>query len=275
MIATMLQGCRNATKLDLSGNENASLVMMTISIGCPQLLDLTLAYNGIVTGSTIRTLLQSCPQLTSLTLKLVAPIDLQAYESLALFGGNLTVLRLHVREGIVIQPGSLSFPADSPLYDPDFKQQRKNSMTSLSYELCDLDAKSLAKFLSFFGLIDQLSISLNSFQLAAGIYVKANDDITMYHAHQVAINAPWWSTSGPLDSVFIAIMNSCRSLRHLHMKPQIFDNLIDRATLLVFAHTCMLRNYPLITISYLEGLDMTPFKRLRPKIKLIPRDFSF
>jgi hypothetical protein len=89
-IAIILQGCRNADRLDLHGFADISLVLTSISDSCRQLVGLTLAYDGQVT----RQLLQSCPLLKTLSLSVVHLLDTQVYEQLVLLGGKLTELVL-------------------------------------------------------------------------------------------------------------------------------------------------------------------------------------
>jgi hypothetical protein len=78
--------------LVLNGNADISRVMIKVSESCYQLVDLNLAYDGQINGVAMRNLLQSCPLVKSLTTK--AFIDVQAYEHLAVYGGNLTKLTL-------------------------------------------------------------------------------------------------------------------------------------------------------------------------------------
>jgi hypothetical protein len=154
MIAMMLQGCRNAEKLNLSGRAHISPVISRISAICHQLIDLKLNYDRVVDSPATKTLLKSCCQLQSLTI--FANFDVQAYENLALYGGNLLKRRL---VGRVIY-----YTPSSPLNDR-FKQSRKRAMVSVNFELDDFDVKILAKFLSCFGLIEELSLHLDSLQL--------------------------------------------------------------------------------------------------------------
>jgi hypothetical protein len=118
MIAMMVQGCRRIEKLELSGTADMRSVLMNISASCHQLVDLVLDYQGIVTGPAMKALSQSCPQLKSLNFQ--AALDAEAYENLALYGGNIIELNLGRRYDRTTRTAR-SFAASSPLNEPSFK----------------------------------------------------------------------------------------------------------------------------------------------------------
>jgi hypothetical protein len=211
-IAMMLRGCRHVDALSLKGEANISEVMMKISGICQLLLCLHLNYNtGQVNRQVMLALLKSCHRLKSLSLCL----ELQAYEALALQGGNLINLNLQTS-----QPASTAaigaFHPSSPIYDIGFKQQMKYPMASLSFRAPALELKSFAKFMSCFGMIGKLSIELYPFQLPADFRIDMYDDIPIYHARSVSVVSAI-GKKNEVDNVFLAMMNSCRSLRHLHV----------------------------------------------------------
>jgi hypothetical protein len=209
VIALMLQGCRNIEKLELVGKMSISLVMMKISASCHQLVDLTLSYSTEVNGEAIKALLQSCHQLKSLYITCEL-IDVQAYESLAMYGGNLTRLILQfIHDDTLLEPATLSIGASSPLYDPSFKQQRKCDMACLSCDLCDLDVMSLAKFLSCFERIGDLSIRLTSSQIQVSFGNESGDDLEYdnYHARKVSIRSPTSPSDPESEEVLHELMS--------------------------------------------------------------------
>jgi hypothetical protein len=250
-IAMMLQGCQNAEKLNLGGYAFISPVIMTVAASCHQLVHLALDYDGSIEGTAMKMLLQSCRQLNSLIV--YASLDLQSYEFLGLYGGNLNKIYLCqslMADDAYMRGGYLqSFPTNSPLHDPCFKQQRKRPMVTLHCDLCYLDVKSLAAFLSCFGVIDHLFIRLSSSGLG-----KTDTSIPAYHAHHVTI-APYPDAFKRFDSEFIAIMTSCRSLRDLTVEPlknyygkiQCF---VDVSTLFFFAFEYRKIDNTLVSLSY-------------------------
>jgi hypothetical protein len=199
-IALMLQRCRNIEQLKLRGEKDINPVMMKISANCHQLVDLILDYRGQVEGPAIQNLLQSCQQLKSLTLR--AYLNVQAYENLVIYGGNLLKIKLASKDDEVPDSMYLSFPASSPLNNPSFKQIRKFPVTILDFESVALDVKSLVKFLSCFGLIEHLSVRLDSPQLLAEL--DDDDNMPIYHAHQVSVKPPQSETSDSFDAAFLA-----------------------------------------------------------------------
>jgi hypothetical protein len=269
MIAKMLQGCYNMEELDLSGLVDMSPVMMKISVSCRQLVELTLGYQGSVDGAAMKALLISCSQLQSLTL--FGSLVLEAYENLAFYGGNIHELQLSDSPDSSIEPGSLSFSSNSPLYDPSFKQQRKRHMEYFHCELCDLDVNSSAKLLSCFGLIEELSIRLDSSQLPVDAVQVQEPNEPLYCARQLFIIP---SPGISIDSTFLAFMSSCKSLRGLTIQPSrlFFQRKypVDASTLIKFACEHSERSLPLVSLSYPEQLDLSPLKELLPKLKLIP-----
>jgi hypothetical protein len=99
--------------------------MLKIADNCHQLLTLNSAYCGVVHGSTTTSLLQRCSKLE--LLKLDADLDIQAYESLALYGGNLTGLIVdsprYSSQASVTSSFPISFSVGSPIFDPCCKQR--------------------------------------------------------------------------------------------------------------------------------------------------------
>jgi hypothetical protein len=270
MIVKMLHGCRNIEKLVISGYaDGISTMMMKISANSHRIVDLLLGYGGLVDGKAMKALLQSCHQLTSLGV--TSYLDLQAYENLALYGGNLTKLELGNRF-LEYPRTSLSFSANSPLYDPNFKQQRKHMMSTLECDQCDLHVMSFAKFLSCFELIDELAFRLDSSQLPVDVNIDTNDVVPPYHACRVSISC-WWGSSGALDSVFSAIMSSCQHLRELKIGDDIFSSqrdrsLIEASTLIRVVCECSERNHALVSLSCANVAELSPLRELLPKLKL-------
>jgi hypothetical protein len=270
MIAMMLHGCRNVDKLNLRGVVKISPVMMMISASCHQLVDLTLEYRGNVNGVATKALLQSCSLLRSLSLH--AYIDVRVYESLALFGGNVSEIKLRGFFTNLTKSGSSSFDTSSPLYDGSFKQVRKYPMNCLDCEKSDIDVKSLVKFLSCFGVIEELFLFLASSQLPADLDNKLNNDWPAFHARRVCVRFPT-ATDRPIDAAFITLMNSCHSLRELSVGSFLrFARgfVVDASTLIRFACEYSQRNAPLLLLSYPRDVDLSPLKELLPKLKLIP-----
>jgi hypothetical protein len=269
-IALMLQGCRNIEKLNLKarGGEALNPVMMKISAICHQLVDLTLSYAAnFINGGAMQALLQSCKQLEKL--ELVSYLGVEAYESLALYGLNLQTISLTSYKPCL--QSKLSFTTTSPLNDAKFKQLRKHPVTSFDIEQCDLDVKSLATFLSCFGLIEELAMQLDSSQLPDDYDIDTTDGIPLYHARQVCIFSYFEWNGEPLDSVFAALMNSCRSLRELRIGPNWDEKsacLVSESTLIRFALACSQRNAPLISLSYPEQVKLPNLKELLPKLRL-------
>jgi hypothetical protein len=263
-IAIMLQGCRNARRLDLNGRANASQVMIAISNNCRQLVVLYLRYESQVDGEAMRRLLQSCHLLTSLFL--ITHLDIQAHESLALYGGNLTKLRIFPNETTEIIE-SLSFdPNNSPIYDLSFRQQRKYPMKLLMMGAYYLDVKSLAKFFSSFGLIEALYFELYPSLLPSDMDVQAYTQIPIYHARHVDLNCVESSTYR-YDSVALAMMSACRSMRTLSVaSDQCFA---DESSLIICAFTCSMKN-PFQELRYPMEMDISQVKYLLPKLKLNP-----
>jgi hypothetical protein len=137
-IAKILRGCRNACKLELFGQADISQVMMKVAGNCHQLETLSLMYKGgRVDGQAMKSLLICCPKLQSFTYE--ASLGMQAYESLALYGGSLIYLTLlSFGDRDLNRPPSAStnlssnfdILSNSPIFDPEFKQPRSQRMKS-------------------------------------------------------------------------------------------------------------------------------------------------
>jgi hypothetical protein len=127
-IATILRGCRNADTLQLTGKANISNVLMQISDSCHMLVELKLEYDGSINGVVMAAFLQSCLELRSVAFH--AALDTDAYEMMAMYGENITDLRLHRKNAGILAASIVagSFDARSHVYDIDFKKQRKHSM---------------------------------------------------------------------------------------------------------------------------------------------------
>jgi hypothetical protein len=270
-IAIMLRGCSRANRLELSGKANINEVVTKISDHCLQLADLTLKFKGQVDGAAMRMLLlQSSCQLTSLSLQ--ANYNLQVYEHLAFHGGNKTKLILH-RDQSPQSPEytCMSFDTSSPICETSFKQQRKHPMIQLTCWSLNLDINSFVKFLSCFGMIDDLSFSLDTQRLSTDIndHIQ-NDENLVYHARKVFFCLQMIKCC-LYDSAFLAIMSSCRSLRELRVDPK--DNATNdcstEASNLISKCACMcsLKN-PLTILSYPHAMHTTELKQLLPKLKL-------
>jgi hypothetical protein len=273
MIALLLQGCRNIEKLHLYGGEGISPVLMKISSSCHQLVDLELHYGGLADGPAMKALLQSCPQLRSLDLS--ATLDVRAYESLALCGGNITKLKLSGNGASSVESGSLSFTSDFPFYETSFKQQRKHSMTLFDFALRDLDVKSLVKFLSCFGLIEELSVRVTPSQLPPDLETGITDDLPVFHGHRVSVRSSI-SNVRRVDSVFLVLMNSCRSMRELYVE-FIFaypgSCIVEESSLIKVACDCSQRNNPLRSLFYPRSvrLGLSNLQELFPELKIFRR----
>jgi hypothetical protein len=267
-IAVILRGCGNAHTLILQGEANLSDVMMKISLSCHQLVDLKVDFYGEVTGEAMRALLQSCRQMKSLSLLLWKPFQFQAYEALALHGGNITSL---VIRSITIASSTVgAFIVSSPLYDPGFKQQRKHPMMKFICEAPALDVKSLAKFLSCFGVIGNLAIKLSSSQLPVDFKIGMYDEIPIYHARTLSVSSTSCSKDR-VDAVFLAMMTACRSLRTLRVESDYTGRCaVDAATLLACAFVCKLKMNLLESLACPKNVDqqcISKLKELLPELK--------
>jgi hypothetical protein len=275
MIAKILKACRNAHELQLTGSADISQVMIKIADNCHQLVTLELQYEGMVDGSAMKSLLQLCPKLESLTI--YAAYDVLAYESLALYGGNLTHLKLVISSQSSVSTTPPAFPSISPIFNAtcSFKQHRKqpiNAIIRMSsepiYEY--LGIESLAAFLSCFGIIKQLDISLVSLLGNADLH-----DIPTFHAHELHVHFPKIEgtvsekvdMSRRYDDKFLSFMNSCRSIKKLSItwetetETSLTHNMpIHAASVITFASNCQHRNQPLSSISYPCGLNLDALK---------------
>jgi hypothetical protein len=80
-------------------------------------------------------------------------------------------------------------------------------MSYLKCRVPGLEIKSLAKFLSCFGVIKELSIELFSSLLPTGFDVHDFDEIPIYHAREVIVNSLSNSDDG-INAAFL-VMLSC------------------------------------------------------------------
>jgi hypothetical protein len=129
MIAQILKACHNISTLELRGKIAISPMIKKIPHNCHQLESLELDYEGSVDGLAMRDLLLSCPKLESLDLH--SPLDVEAYESLALYGGSLYSFLLEHRRNSsqpAVPINLLSFSSNLLVFDPNFKQKRKQVM---------------------------------------------------------------------------------------------------------------------------------------------------
>jgi hypothetical protein len=266
-IAMLLKSCRYADTLSLKGDECiVSEVMMLVTGSCRQLVDLSLNYDGQITGAAMRQLLQSCDQLMTLKLQCVA-MDVEAYESLVLYGTNIINLILvcpDMPQTVVCQP----FKMNSPLRDNSFKQHRKKPMYHLKYAMFDLDLESLARFLSFFGTTDHISVRLHP-NIVREEFDAMENGIPIYHAREVFVSSPLYKLSG-LDAALISMMNACRSLRALHIISNYTypsDCFVDASSLMLCACLCRVQN-PLEIFACPGTVDLSYLKKLLPKLKL-------
>jgi hypothetical protein len=280
-IAMMFQCCRNADRLGLRGSANISQVMMKVSDSCRQLVDLSLAYDGRVDGLAMRSLLQTCPLLKTLAIQ--ASLSLQAFEYLVIYGGNLTELALLSWIVGTSMYGPLAIPSfdmSSPLYDINLKQRRKHPMNRLVWRDLFLDVKSVAKFLSFFGVIDDLYLEMGCAQLPTDISAQNNEEIPIIHAHRMYVSVNHSScVTYNFGPAFLMLMNSCRSMRALFIaSKQNYPNncFIDASTLIACITMCSRVNL-LTSLSYPEALrgDLSPLVKLTPKLKRISHCSTF
>jgi hypothetical protein len=264
-IAAILKGCQNANKLKLEGQTSISEVMLKITDSCHQLVDLEIYYHGSVNGEAMLALLKSCHQIRSLMCR--TPLEVKAYEALALHGGGLTSLKISSCRAPSDIYNVGGFPVDSHLYDSGFKQERTRCMACLFCHSMPLDVKSLTKFLSCFGVITHLNIDLPSFQQSANFLYS---EVSVYHALNVNIRTPPGVTES-LDSVFLAMMSGCRSLKTLsilsYFPKQCF---VDPSTFTTFASMIKARENHLELLTYPKKLDLSQLKQLLPKLKLHP-----
>jgi hypothetical protein len=264
-IAMLLQGCRNADRLILDGTAKISEVLMKISHNCNQLVELELHFAGSINDAAMRALLQSCRQLRSL--KLRNALEIEAYEALALHGGSLTQLILCPQQ---LASNVGRFATGSSLYNPSFKQQRKQVMAKLICEGSVLNVNSLAKFLSSFGVIEQLYIELRAALLPANIQVDMYDEIPHYHARYVSVRTSHiFKRMDGLDAVFLAMMGACRSIRNLRLEP-IFPNrcFVDSSTLIKYGMMCKVNKIPLGSLTCPNHQDLSQIQELLPELRL-------
>jgi hypothetical protein len=265
-IAMVLRGCENASTLNLVGKANISEVMMKISTRCHLLVDLNLNYNESVGGEAVIALLRSCRQLQLLTIRAV--LEVQAYEALALYGGCLINLSLHSEPASTVY----CFPADSALYDANFKQQpRKRPLAKLICHAPALDVKSLAKFLSCFGVIDYLSIELYPELLPADFRISMYDEIPVYYARELYVY-PVRDIKDQLDMPFLAFMHTCRSLRGLRIMSHYSTGInLDTSTMITCVYNCVAKKNPLQSLAYPRSRNLSQLKAMLPELKLYPQ----
>jgi hypothetical protein len=273
-LALLLRSCRNADRLDLKGDADISQVMVKVSDSCRQLVSLQLSYNGRIQGAAMLTLMRSCPLLKRLIVK--ASLDVQAYEHIAYYGENLICLCLASPTLPRVTEGH-SFDVKSPIYDTNFKQHRKNPMRSLNWETHGLYVKSLAKFLSCFGIIEDLSIQLDASLLPAQMDAHGNEEIAVYHARRVHLSANQEVDTTYVDAALLAMMNTCRSMTALCIESYVSLQItskcfVDASGLIVCVTMCSLNNPRLVLLSYPEVMDLSGLKQLLPKLKLLPRN---
>jgi hypothetical protein len=274
MVAQILKGCRNANKIELQGQADISQVMMKISDLCNQLTDLSLTdYEGIIDGPAMRSLLQCSPMLERLYLDSY-PLELKAYESLALYGGSLIQLWLYLpRSTSSTYPPS--FSRDSLVFDSNFKQNRKRAMTSfITIQPLFLSVKSLAGLLSCFGKIESLSVSLPHSYTPLSIDDDELRDIPIFHAEELEFGStePIGEFDGltdhsyRYDHMFLAFMGSCRSVKKLVLQTY----LVQASSVVMFANMCHRRQQRLVSVSCRQGYQLQELKNLLPYIKLYP-----
>jgi hypothetical protein len=279
IIAKVLKGCHNAKRLHFMGSTDISPVMTSVSGTCHLLMDLTLLYPGRILGSKMQSLLQSCPKLESL--KLRASIDLLAYESLALYGGNLTSLELLESQA---SPDSALFdfssyprlfPPDSAIIDSSFRQHRKQWMRSLKLgEPIFFSIKHLACFLSRFGKIDKLNVNIPFSIVSMPTRVVDDDelhDMPIFHADEVIIKSDEEeyepdSEDFLYDHVLYALVKSCQSLKSLTATM----NFLKASTLVAIAYMCHHRRQRLVSIKYSAELNLDELKQSLAYIRLHP-----
>jgi hypothetical protein len=184
-----------------------------------------------------------------------------------LHGENLTKLCLYRRQpvGVIVE-----FATSSPIYDVSFRQQRKYPMKKMVCDTFDLDVKSWAGFLSCFGVIHHLSISLQSSQLPSDFGVEMYDEIPIYHAREVYVSSPY-DVKDNFDAVFLAMISACRSLRKLKIQANSTSSypngILNESSLITCVFMCKVRMIPLGLISY-PRVNLSQLKELFPKLKI-------
>jgi hypothetical protein len=274
MIAKILNGCHDVRELHLFGYENISQVIGKVASSCPQLETVSLLYNGRITGPMMRSLLQSCTKLAKLTLR--ASIDLLAYESLALDGSNLATLELldelanPFPDHVDLLPLSQSFPSSSLILDPNFKQNRRHKMEVLALNIpIFINIKHLASFLSCFGKIGKLHLnipypttqSMDTDELR-GIPIFLAEDVTFRYTKPEGLIIG--RRDFAYDHMFLALMNSCRSLKSLHAAKVP----VKASMLITLAYMCHQRKQPLASMTCSCVQDMQDLKHSLPYIYL-------
>jgi hypothetical protein len=199
-----------------------------------------------------------------------ASVDVQAYEQLAIYGTNLAELKLET--GATAQPAeNVSFGSSALIYDGSFKQQRKLPLRKLIWSTQNLEVRGLAKFLSCFGKIDELTVELYPLLLVEAMNVQNYDEIPTYHAVKVRVRLP--ATSFPqLNSSLLAVTHSCRSMRELWIGSNHGDPspcLLDAPSLIACAYACSLKN-SLISLYYPNGVNLPEpqLKQMLPMLKM-------
>jgi hypothetical protein len=295
MIAKILKGCRNVYELNLSGRANISQVMIKISKTCCLLETLFLHHRRQVDGTAMKSLLRCCPKLFDMGLD--ASLNVEAYESLALYGSNLLNLTLDDARAELASVSSYppsSFPSNSLVFDPSFKQRRNQPINSLiTGNQLNLSIKSLVAFLSCFGTIKRLETTLPYSFSPTSINDAELYDVPIFHVHELHLQYPPQSVNQSVkmfsisnrtyDHIFSAFMDSCRSIKELYLDrhrsasdsvatlsdPNPCDQL-QASSLITIASIYHRRRQPLSFISYPRKLNLNELKALLPYIRLEP-----
>jgi hypothetical protein len=160
------------------------------------------------------------------------------------------------------------FSPSSPLYEVGFNQIRTRPMASLSCNAPDLNVKSLAKFFTCFGVIAYLSIELSPSQIPSDFRIDMYDEIPVYHARQVHIGSQY-DVNDRVDSVFLAMMSACRSLRHLSIMCSLGSEcFIEVTSLMTFVLMCKSKDIPLESILYLDHENLLQLRELMPELRI-------
>jgi hypothetical protein len=265
MISIMLQRCPNLRKLTCEGYADMSLVMK-LTASCHELLDLTLSYVGQLDGAAMKCLLNSCPMLEILDLSAVYRMD--AYESLALHGNNLVELCLFSRQPIVRQPRS--FADESSLFDQTKIPTRRKLMKAIEIGTNDLDAKSLALFLSFFGRIRQLKLNIISTMMDETSDLH-NFGIPSFTAEYISCSFPsFGDETAPCDRAFFSIMGACRDMTILELVRS--EKQVNGGTLAMFVYKYIVvegRKLRALKYSGSSRIDLSALRMLLPQLKLV------
>jgi hypothetical protein len=271
MIGVMLRQCDEVQSLEVNGRTDICPVVIKVSESCHLILDLRINYEGILDGLAMKTLLVSCPLLKEIDLSTFYHVD--AYESLALYGNNLTEIRLdyplryykdHIGAELTIVR---SFDHNSSKLFMQSPTKRRKRMETMTIQIFDLDVASLSFFLSFFGKIRKLSVVMVPKMVGESIDIHSS--IPQYSAEDVITQTPQY---GRCDRVFFTLMGACRGMRSLDIYScsHASRSQIDGTTLAMFIYKCIIvEGEKLRLLRYCRSMNLSTLILTVPQLKLV------